>query len=105
MYFLMVNHHNDGVSALRDTLRPAHRDYVASGGDGLARVLVGSATRHLSLEEGIGNFGIIEADSYEKAKAFAEGDPFHMGGVIARIELIRLADTFQAHRIDPMTKS
>lgn len=104
MYFLMINTHNEGVSALRDELRPAHRAHVANGGGGLARVLIGSALREHDSEEGTGNFGILEADSLEKARAFAEGDPFNTGGVVKVIEIIRLPDTFQAHRIDPMTR-
>lgn len=104
MYFLMINRHREGVSALRDELRPAHRAYVAGGGAGTARVLIGSALREHDSEDGTGNFGILEAESLEQARAFAEGDPFNGGGVIQSIELIRLPDTFQAHRIDPMTK-
>lgn len=104
MYFMMICHHKPGVASLRDELRPAHRAHVASGGDGLARVLVGSALREDSAETGIGNFGILEAESIEKARAFAERDPFNAQGVVETIEIIRLADNFQAHRIDPMTK-
>ena len=102
MFFLMVCHHHDGQDAARDALRPDHRTWVASGGDGLARVLVGSAMWG-DAGQGIGNFGILDADSPEKARAFAEGDPFARGGVVARIEITRLADTFQADRIRPMT--
>lgn len=104
MFFLMICHHKPNITTLRDALRPAHREYVASGGEGLAKVYTGSGLQADAGDEGIGNFGIIEADSFEAARAFAEGDPFHSGGVIERIELIRMADTFQAHRIDPMTK-
>jgi uncharacterized protein YciI len=104
MYFLMICHHKPDVAALRDELRPLHRAHVSSGGEGLVRVLTGSAMRDDVEETGTGNFGILEAESVEKARAFAEGDPFNTGGVVERIELIRLADTFQAHRIDPMTK-
>lgn len=104
MYFLMTCHHKADVASLRDEFRPAHRAHVASGGDGLARVLVGSALREDEAESGIGNFGILEAESVEKARAFAENDPFNINGVVESIEIIRLADNFQAHRIDPMTK-
>lgn len=104
MYFLMINRHAQDVAALRDELRPAHRAYVADGGGGTARVLIGSALREHDSDDGTGNFGILEAESLEKARAFAEGDPFHRGGVVEDIELIRLPDTFQAHRIEPMTR-
>ena len=102
MYFLMVCHHHDGVAALRDTLRPQHREWVATGGDGLAQVLTGSALWD-DAGHGIGNFGILRAADEAAARAFAMGDPFAKGGVVSRVELTRLADTFQAHRIDPLT--
>ena len=103
MYFLMVCRHNPDVDALRDELRPKHRDWVKSGGDGLATVLTGSALWD-SDGTGIGNFGILEADSLEKAEAFAHNDPFALGGVVRSVEFTRLADGFQAGRIDPMTQ-
>jgi uncharacterized protein len=104
MYFLMICPHNTGaeINALRDRLRPQHRDWVASGGNGLARVLTGSALWNAKAE-GIGNFGILEAQDEAAARAFAEGDPFFKGGVVKRVELTRLADTFQASRIQPLT--
>jgi uncharacterized protein len=104
MFFLMVCHHNAGIDALRDTLRPKHRDWVATGGNGLARVLTGSALWDEN-GTGIGNFGILDAPTEQQARAFAEGDPFAIGGVVRDFTLTRLADTFQAARIDPLTRS
>lgn len=104
MYFLMICHHKPGVDGLRDELRPAHRAWVASGGDGLAKVLTGSALWNQD-GGGIGNFGVLEAADAKAARAFAEGDPFHRGGVVERIEITRLADSFQAQRITPLTGS
>jgi len=102
MFFLMVCHHHPGQDEARDRLRPDHRAWVASGGDGRAQVLVGSALWDEAVA-GIGNFGLLAAASEADAMAFATGDPFNRGGVVARIELTRLADTFQADRIRPMT--
>jgi len=87
----------------RDTHRAEHRDWVKSGGNGLAAVLIGSA---LVEDNGavIGNFGILQANDMESARGFAEGDPFALAGIVKTIELTTLPDTFQAHRItDPMT--
>ncbi len=103
MFFLMQCIHHPDMDSRRDMLRSAHRAWVASGGNGLARVLVGSA---MQMDNGavLGNFGILEADSQAKAMAFAEGDPFASGGVVSDIQLTRLADSFQAQRIEPMTQ-
>jgi uncharacterized protein YciI len=103
MYFLMICHHNAGVDALRDQLRPAHRAWVASGGDGLAVVLTGAALWN-DAGDSIGNFGVLQAQSIEAAHAFANGDPFATGGVVKSIDITRLADTFQAGRIDPLSR-
>ncbi len=103
MFFLMQCTHYPDMDSRREQLRAEHRAWVASGGEGLARVLVGSATQ---MDNGapLGNFGILEADSKAKAMAFAEGDPFARGGLVSDIRLSRLADGFQAQRIDPMTQ-
>lgn len=106
MFFLMICHHHraEGIAALRENLRPAHRDWVATGGGGLAQVLTGAALWDAA-GEGIGNFGILAAPDEAAARAFAEGDPFARGGVVASIGLTRLADSFQAGRIDPLTRA
>lgn len=98
MFFLMENRHHPGKDAERDRLRPIHRDWVRSGGAGLASVLIGSA---LWDENGsaIGHWGVLEAGTEAEARAFAEGDPFFAEGVVASLTLTRLADTFQADRI------
>jgi uncharacterized protein YciI len=102
MFFLMICHHHPSADVLRDNLRPEHRDWVATGGGGLTRVLTGSALWD-DEGQGIGNFGILEAQTETQARAFADGDPFATGGVVRDITLTRLADTFQAARIDPLT--
>ena len=103
MFFLMRCLHHPGQDAARDLHRPAHRAWVQSGGEGLASVLIGSALLDQS-GASIGNFGILEAESLQDAKAFAEGDPFHQAGIVQSVELTPLPDTFQAARItDPMT--
>ena len=106
MYFLMICPHQSGadIAALRDTLRPAHRAWVVSGGGGLAVVMTGAALWN-EVGDSIGNFGVLQAKDEASARAFAMGDPFYTGGVVKRVELTRLADTFQAGRIDPLTQT
>jgi len=104
MYFLMRCHHHPQQDAARDKFRPEHREWVRTGGNGKAIVLIGSA---MVDDQGIslGNFGILEAQSLADAEAFAHGDPFYAAGIVAKVEIERLADTFQAHRIpEPMTQ-
>jgi len=103
MYFLMQCLHHDDMDAKRDEHRPDHRAWVQSGGNGVAVVLIGSA---LVDDNGssIGNFGILQAADEASARAFAEGDPFFKAGIVKSVQLTRLPDNFQAHRIpEPMT--
>ncbi|GAB4356134.1 MAG: hypothetical protein Kow0026_15730 [Oricola sp.] len=103
MYFLMRCMHHPGMDAMRDTHRAEHRAWVKSGGEGRAVVLIGSA---LLDENGqaVGNWGILSAKDEESAQAFVEGDAFYRAGIVEKAELVRLPDTFQAHRVsDPMT--
>ena len=97
-FFLMRCLHHPNMDAKRDEVRPTHRAWVSSGGEGLASVLIGSA---MLSDDGsaLGHFGILEAASPEDARAFAEGDPFNTNGIVAEIHLTPLPDTFQAHRI------
>lgn len=105
MHVLMICRHHPGQDDRRDIHRPAHREWVRSGGEGLATVLIGSA---LLDGEGrpAGNFGILEAADLAAARAFAEGDPFARAGLVAGIDLLPLPDGFQADRIArPMTEA
>ena len=97
-FFLMRCLHHAGMDNKRDEVRPTHREWVQSGGDGLASVLIGSAMLDDSGTAN-GHFGIIEAANAPDARAFAEGDPFNRSGIVAEIQLTPLPDTFQAHRI------
>lgn len=98
MFYLMECRHHPGKDAARDRLRLTHRDWVRSGGNGLASVLIGSALWD-EAGQAVGHWGILEADTLQTARAFAEGDPFAAEGVVAETHLTRLADTFQANRI------
>lgn len=104
-YFLMQCFHHPDQQAGRDAARPSHREWVQSGGDGLASVLVGSA---LLGDDGqpVGHFGIMEARTADDVLQFAEQDPFALQGVVSQIKITSLPVTFQAHRIaDRMTIS
>ena len=97
-FFTMHCHHHPDKDEARDAVRPTHREWVKSGGNGLASVLIGSAFLH---DDGspAGHWGILETDSRENAQSFAEGDPFNKNGIVERIQITALPDGFQAHRI------
>ena len=102
-FFLMRCVHHSGMDEKRDSVRPDHRKWVGSGGNGLASVLIGSAVKD-ETGANIGNFGILEARSLDDARAFAEGDLFNTAGVVRDIDLAQLPDNFQADRItNPMS--
>jgi uncharacterized protein len=103
MFWLMTCQHKPGCDAERDIARPAHRAYVASGGDGLVRVLIGAPLTEDDGETATGNFGILEAPSRAVAQAFAEGDPYAKAGIVEEITIVALASRFQAERIRPMS--
>jgi uncharacterized protein YciI len=104
VYWLMTCLHRPDGAALREQTRDAHRHHVATGGGGLAKVLVGSALTADDGETPIGHFGVLEAQSREAAQAFADEDPYAKAGLVASTEIVALASRFQAHRIDPMTR-
>ena len=106
MSWLMICRHRADASDLRELHRDAHRRHVATGGNGTAKVLVGSALTGDDGETPIGNFGVLEAPSREAAQAFAENDPYALAGLVESIEIVALASRFQAQasRIEPMTR-
>lgn len=102
-FFLMRCVHHPGKDGERDRLRPQHRDWVGTGGNGLVSVLIGSAL-HDDAGAGIGNWGVLEARGMADAHSFATGDPFNKAGIVKQIELTALPDGFQAARItSPMS--
>ncbi|WP_342360808.1 YciI family protein [Terrarubrum flagellatum] len=102
-YWLMVCRHKPDVEDLREKTREAHRAHVASGGGGVARVLIGSALTEDDAATALGNFGVLEADSREAAIRFAETDPYALAGIVADVTITALPARFPAGRIDPMS--
>ena len=103
MYWLMICKHKPGTLEMRERHRDAHRQHVASGGNGSVRVLTGSALTADDAETPCGNFGVLEAPTREAALAFATNDPFARAGIVESIEVVALASRFQADRIRPMS--
>jgi uncharacterized protein YciI len=104
MYWLMICRHRPLLQELRENNRAAHRSHVSRGGDGTVKVLVGSALTDAD-NNSVGNFGILEASTREAVLRFAENDPFALVGLVESIEIIKLAPTFPAQMITPMTSN
>src|SRR5436305_3908212 len=104
MYWLMTCRHRADAADLREQHRDAHRLHVSTGGDGLAKVLIGSPLTEDDGETPVGHFGVLEASSRDAAAAFARQDPYALAGIVESIELTARASRFQANRIDPMTR-
>jgi len=97
-FFLMKCTHHENADAIREAARPQHRQWVDAGGNGLVCVLLGSAIAGKG-SESEGRFGILEAPTEETAWQFSEGDAFNTSGAVANIEITRLVDKFQVHRV------
>lgn len=97
-YFLMKCTHHENSDGQREAARAQHRQWVDTGGNGLVCVLLGSAIASDGSQSD-GHFGILEAPSEAAAWQFAEGDAFNTNGIVATIDIIRLSDKFQSHRV------
>jgi len=97
-FFLLKCTHHEKADAIREAARPEHRRWVDSGGNGLVCVLLGSAIASDG-SQSEGHFGILEAPTEEAAWQFAEGDAFNTSGAVYKIEITRLSDKFQSHRV------
>ncbi len=101
MYWLMICRHRPDVESLRAEHRDAHRTHVATGGGGLAKVLIGSALTEDDGETPIGNFGVLEAPTREAAWPSPRGPLRSARESSSASRSSALASRFQAHRIDP----
>jgi uncharacterized protein YciI len=102
-YFLMICRHHPDAAERRAGARDAHRAHVTSGGGGIARVLTGGPLTEDDGETATGNFGVLDAPTREAAEAFAASDPYAQAGIVQSVEIIPIANRFQANRIDPLT--
>ncbi|MCT7376646.1 YciI family protein [Chelativorans salis] len=99
----MICWHKPGSQAVKKAQHDQHRVHVASGGNGVVRVLTGSALTEADGETDVGNFGIFEAAGEAEVRAFVEADPFTIAGIVDSVEIVRLPDRFKAHRIQPLS--
>ena len=58
-------------------------------------MLTGSGLTEDDGATGIGNFGVLEADSRVRRMAFAETDPYALAGIVESIEITAVASRFR----------
>lgn len=81
--FTLLCRDKDNSVPLRMETRPAHLDYLGGAGD---KVLLGGPMLN-DAGEPVGSLVIIEADSAEAAKTFADNDPYARAGLFKDVEI------------------
>lgn len=77
MPHLIIATHNQGVEELRESLRPEHRQHLASAGK---KLLAAGAllTRNGAIT---GGMCILDTENFDEAVLFGENDPYNLKGV------------------------
>ncbi len=81
MLFVIIGHDGPDGAALRPRLRPAHLDNL--------RPLVQQGRLKIAgpFADGSGSLIIVDLESEAAALAFAQNDPYTIGGVFERVEV------------------
>ena len=82
MFAVIINIDRPDSTALRLSVRAAHRDYLHGAHDGITLKLAGP----MLAPDGktmIGSLIVIEAATLEAAEAFADADPYHQAGLFS----------------------
>jgi len=81
MLFVIIGHDGPNGARLRPTLRPAHlenlRPLVRAG-----KIIVAGP-----FTDGSGSLIVADFESEDGAQAFAQNDPYTLGGVFERVEV------------------
>ncbi len=78
MHFVIINTDKPDSTELRAETREVHLDYLRAAGDAL---VTAGPTLSDDSQSPIGSVVIIEAESLEAARDFAEGDPYATAGL------------------------
>ena len=84
LYILICRDKADVGLERRMTARPDHLSYLEAAGD---KVRIGGAMLTPDEKSPIGSVIVIEADSIEEARAFAQSDPYAKADVFSDVEI------------------
>lgn len=91
MYYMILGHDGPDVLPRRRELRPAHLARIQPLRDAGRVLLAGPLPAVDAPDPGpagfVGSLIVAEFDSQAAASAWADADPYHTGGVWARIEV------------------
>ncbi len=81
MLYVIIGHDGPNAKELRPELRPQHLEHL-SARDAQGRIRLAGP-----LLDGHGSLIIIDADSEQEAREFAQQDPYVRGGVFETVEV------------------
>jgi len=81
MLFVIIGHDGPNGARLRPTLRPAHLENLRPLVQAGKIVVAGPFT------DGSGSLIVADFESEDGAQAFAQNDPYTLGGVFERVEV------------------
>jgi uncharacterized protein YciI len=87
MHFVVWATDREGTQEARLAVREAHRARLRDPGAHRIRVVAGGPTLVDSQEAMNGSLLVIEADDIEAVRRFVDGDPYHLAGVYASVEI------------------
>ena len=86
MYFVVFATDKPGTESVRNTTRPAHREYLRNPGKHAVTVRVGPTLRDDAVTMN-GSLLIVEAETLDAVRAFAEDDPYNRAGLFQTVEI------------------
>jgi hypothetical protein len=86
MPFLIIAYDHPKMVEQRETVRQAHRDYLASQG---RKLLSSGALLDESGTQTIGGASLLDTDDRAEAVRFETNDPYAIAGIRARVEIIQ----------------
>lgn len=94
MYFAVLCHDKADSVALRAGIRPSHLKYLAPH---LEKILFAGPLLDEDGETSVGGLIIIDCLNLAAAKAFADNDPYALGGLFEKVEARHWRKVISAH--------
>ena len=87
MYFVVFATDKPGVQELRETNRPAHREYLRNPGRHRVTVRIAGPTFSDDTSAMNGTMLIVEAENIDPVRAFVAEDPYSRAGLFQSVEI------------------